>query len=184
MNFEQMLLTRESCRSYRSTPVEREDLIKICEAGRLTPSGCNAQPWKFLVVDEEASLAKLRDALLLPGGRTGAPWRAECHAFIVLVEQKAKLMPAAMEHFKDSQRFAQGDIGMAALNMCYRAMELGLSTCILGMLDQQQMVDAFGIPEDQTVRLAVAVGYPKEEKAPRAKVRKPFEEVVCFNTWK
>ena len=89
MNFEQMLLTRESCRSYRSTPVAREDLIKICEAGRLSPSGCNAQPWKFLVIDEEASLAKLRDALLLPGGRTGAPWRGECHAFIVLVEQNA-----------------------------------------------------------------------------------------------
>lgn len=184
MKFEEMLLKRESCRAYSDKPVAREDLIKICEAGRLTPSGCNAQPWKFMVIDEADAKEKLCDALLLDGGKTGAPWRKECPAFIVFVEQKAKLMPAAMEYFKDSQRFAQGDIGMASLNMCYQAMELGISTCILGMVDQKKMESLFGIPKGEEVRLVLAVGYPKEEKEPRNKMRKPFEEVVCFNEWK
>lgn len=184
MTFEQMLLKRESCRSYRDQPVSREDLIKICEAGRLTPSGCNAQPWKFMVIDEAEARDKLYDALLLEGGITGAPWREECPAFIVLVEQKATLMPAAMEYYKSSQRFAQGDIGMASLNMCYQAMELGISTCILGMIDQKKMQKHFGIPEGEEVRLVLAVGYSKEEKAPRVKIRKAFEDVVCFNGWK
>lgn len=184
MTFEQMLLNRESCRSYRDKPVSRENLIKICEAGRLTPSGCNAQPWKFMVIDEMDARARLCDALLVEGGLTGAPWREECPAFIALVEQKATLMPAAIEYYKDSQRFAQGDIGMASLNMCYQAMELGISTCILGMIDQKKMQKHFGIPEGEEVRLVLAVGYSKEEKAPRTKMRKAFDDVVCFNGWK
>ena len=184
MTFEQMLLNRESCRSYQNKPVSRENLIKICEAGRLTPSGCNAQPWKFMVIDEADSRAKLCDALLIEGRLTGAPWREECPAFIVLVEQKATLMPAAIEYYKDSQRFAQGDIGMASLNMCYQAMELGISTCILGMVDHKKIHTLFDIPDGEEVRLVLAVGYRKEEKPPRPKIRKAFEDVVCFNEWK
>ena len=184
MKFEQMLLQRESCRAYSNAPVKREDLIKICEAGRLTPSGCNAQPWKFMIVDETEAKAKLCDALVLTNGQTAIPWREECPAFIVLAEQPAKLKALAIEHFGDSQRFAQGDIGMASLNMCYQAMELGLSTCIIGMVDQKKMQNHFGIPEGTEVRLVLAVGYPKENKEPRKKIRKPFDEVVCMNAWK
>ena len=136
-----------------------------------------------MVVDDSIAKEKICDALLLDGGKTGAPWREECPAFIVLVEQKAKLMPAALEYYKDSQYFAQGDIGMASLNMCYQAMELGLSTCILGLIDQKKMQMHFGIEENTVVRLIVAVGYSKENSNARPKVRKSFEEVVCFNEW-
>ena len=183
MKFEEMLLKRESCRAYRDQPVSREDLLKICDAGRLSPSGCNAQPWKFIVVDEAEAKSRLCDALLLENGKTGAPWREQCGAFIVLVEQHANVMPAVLEYYKDSQRFAQGDIGMAALNMCYQAMELGLSTCIIGMNSQEKMEAAMGIPDHSAVRLVLAVGYAAEEKEPRPKMRKPLEEVVCFNGW-
>jgi len=185
MTFEEMLLKRESCRAYDPTrPVTREDLTKICEAGRLTPSGCNSQPWRFLAVDEAEARKKLCDALVLESGRTGAPWREDCNAFIVLIEDEAKLMPGVAEYYGTTQRFAQGDIGMACLNMCYRAMELGLSTCIIGMADQKKLREAFAIPEKHEVRMVLAVGYPKEEKPARPKARKPFESVVSFNEWK
>ena len=183
MKFEEMLLKRESCRAYCDKPVAREDLVKICEAGRLSPSGCNAQPWKFIVVDEPEARARLCDALLLTGGKTGAPWREQVPAFIVLVEQHANVMPFVLQYYGDSQRFSQGDIGMAAMSMCYQALELGLSTCIIGMNDQEKMEQALGIPDHDAVRMLLAVGYPAEEKAPRPKVRKNFEDVVCFNGW-
>ena len=114
MRFEEMLLKRESCRSYRDSPVAREDLEKICRAGILSPSACNSQPWKFLVVDEPEAREKLCDALLLPNGKTGAPWREQCPAFIVLVEQKANVMPIVLNYYHDSQYFARGDLEMAA----------------------------------------------------------------------
>lgn len=63
MTFEEMLEKRESCRAYSDRPVSREDLMKLVEAGRLTPSACNAQPWKFIVVDDPEARKKLCDAL-------------------------------------------------------------------------------------------------------------------------
>ena len=59
MNFMELVQARESCRSYQDKPVTREQLVNIVEAGRLSPSGCNAQPWKFLVIDEPEAKAKL-----------------------------------------------------------------------------------------------------------------------------
>ena len=182
MDFLTIMENRRSCRAYQDKPVSREDLTKIVEAGRLTPSGCNAQPWKFIVVDEAQALEGVRDALLLEGGLTGCPWRDQVPAFIVLCEMPAKVMPAVLTYYKDSQRFAQGDIGAAAMNMCHQAMELGLDTCILGMNDQKKMEQALGIPEGHVVRLLIAVGYGAETRVP-AKVRKSFEDVCSFNHW-
>lgn len=182
MDFMQMVLARESCRSYQDKPVSREDLIKIVEAGRLSPSGCNAQPWKFIVVDEPEALEKCRDAVVVDEG-TGAPWRDQVPAFIIMVEQKAAVKPMVEAHYGHTQRFAQGDIGMAAMNMCYQAMELGLSTCLIGVNSQEKMEKHFGIPQGQEVRLVLAVGYGNVGDKPRNKMRKPFDEVVSFNQW-
>lgn len=183
MDFLKMVEARESCRSFDGTPAAREELIKIVEAGRLSPSGCNAQPWKFIIVDEEPALTRLRDALVLENGATGASWRNEVSSYIVVVEVPAKIMPAAFEHYKDTQRFAPGDLGMAVMNMCYEAMDIGLATCILGLNDQKKMEAAFHIPENCDVRMVLAVGHPKTKSEPRQKVRKPFDEVCSFNQW-
>lgn len=183
MNVMELIQTRQSCRSYLDKPVSREDLIQIVDAGRLSPSACNAQPWKFLIIDEPDAKAKLCDALVVEGGVTGCAWREKAPAFIAVVELPANVMPAVKEYYHDSQRFAQGDLGMAVMNMCYEAVQLGLSTCILGLNDQKKMEQYFGIPEGRTVRMILAVGYSAENAEPRAKVRKPLEEVCSFNHW-
>ena len=58
MDFMTMMQTRKSIRSYEDKPVAREDLIKIVEVGRLTPSACNSQPWK--VISEKDKLTVYR----------------------------------------------------------------------------------------------------------------------------
>lgn len=183
MDFLEIMRQRHSCRAYDSSrEVSREDLIKMVEAGRLTPSGCNSQPWKFIVIDSPEAKEKLCDAVVVDGGVTGAPWRHQVSAFILLVEQPARVMQSVINHYHDSQRFAQGDIGAACMNMCHEAASLGLSTCVIGMNDQKKMEQYFGIPQGHEVRLVLAVGYSAEEKTVE-KVRKPFEEICSFNGW-
>ena len=183
MNFAEMMAARRSCRAYQDKAVAREDLVKIVEAGRLTPSACNSQPWKFIVVDEPAAKELLCDALVIGEGKTACPWRAQVPAFIVVCETEAKVMPFVLEHYKTTQYYAPGDLGAAAMNMCHQAMELGLSTCILGLNDQEKMERHFGIPAGHTVRVILAVGYGVEPAAAPNKVRKPLEEVCSFNRW-
>lgn len=183
MDFLEIMQQRKSCRAYDPTrQVAKEDLLKIVEAGRLSPSGCNAQPWKFIVVDSPEAKEKLCDAVVVKDGMTGAPWRHQVSAFIIIVEQQANVKPVVVAHYNDTQRFAQGDIGMACMNMCHEAFSLGLSTCVIGMNDQQKMEEYFGIPRGNTVRMVLAIGYSAETGS-FVKVRKPLEDVCTFNHW-
>lgn len=183
MDFLEIMQQRKSCRSYQPDKViPREDLLKIVEAGRLSPSGCNSQPWKFIVIDSPEAKEKLCDAIVVDGGVTGAPWRHNVSAFIVFVEQKAKVMQSIINHYGDTQRFAQGDIGAACMNMCHEAFTLGIATCMIGMNDQSKMEEYFGIPHGSEARLVLALGYSAEDGT-FTKVRKPLEEVCVFNHW-
>ena len=183
MDFLDMMKQRKSCRSFDpAKAVSRGDLLKIIEAGRLSPSGCNSQPWKFIVVDSPEAKTKLCDAIVVENGATGAPWRHQVSAFIILVEQPAKVKPIVEEHYHTTQRFAQGDIGAACMNMAHEAFSLGLDTCMIGVNNQAKMEEYFGIPSGREVRVVLAIGYADGE-IPGNKIRKPLEEVCSFNYW-
>ena len=181
MDFNEMLLNRESCRAFNGQPVDRDLLMQVVEAGRLSPSACNAQPWRFILVDEPEALKGVQDALVVDGGATGAPWRDKVPAFIVVCEEHANTMPIVRQHYNTTQRFVPLDIGLAAMNMCYKAMELGLSTCMIGVCDQDVMEQRRGIPAGHTVWVTLAVGYPAKETAPRKKMRKAIGDVCSLN---
>ena len=183
MDFLEVMKQRKSCRAYDpEKQVSREDLLKIVEAGRLSPSGCNSQPWKFLVIDSPEAKEKLCDAIVVENGATGAPWRHQVSAFIAIVEQTAKVKSVVVDHYKDTQRFAQGDIGAACMNMAHEAFCLGLGSCMIGVNDQDKMEKYFGIPHGCEVRIILAVGYAVDN-SPEQKIRKPLEEVCSFNKW-
>ena len=55
-NFKDLLLKRQSDRKYSSKKVEEEKILSCLEAGRLSPSACNSQPWSFVVIDQEPVL--------------------------------------------------------------------------------------------------------------------------------
>lgn len=182
MEFEKLQQRRESCRVYSERPVSREDLVHLVDVARLSPSGCNAQPWKFIIVDEPEAKEKLVGCLQ-DGPVNGCPWGDKVPAFIVICEDEAHLKPGVGEHY-GSQHFAQMDIGMAAMALCYEATEMGLGTCMIGTMNQERIKEAFGIPGERTVRLLITVGYPANAGEPRKKTRKALEEIVSFNHWR
>ena len=59
MNFFELINKRESVRGYLDKPVEKEKIEKIIECARLSPSACNAQPWKFVVVNDKDVVEKV-----------------------------------------------------------------------------------------------------------------------------
>lgn len=60
MNLLDLIHNRHSYRgTYESTPVPREDLIRIMEAGLAAPSGCNKQTTSLIAVDNPEVLSKL-----------------------------------------------------------------------------------------------------------------------------
>ena len=177
--FETLQRARESCRAYSPRPVEREKLQKLEEIAALSPSGCNGQPWRFIIVDEDGPKAGLVEALD-DDGLTGCPWGGQVPAFIVIYEAVSQVMPKVKERY-GTQRFAQLDIGMAAMSLCLAATDMGLGTCMIGTMSQNGMQRALGIPEGRPVRLLIAVGYPAVQSAPRPKARMPLDQILTWN---
>ena len=175
-DFLELCLRRQSCRNFSDTPVEREKLIACVEAARLAPSACNSQPWSFVVVDTPAVVAEV--------AKCGQQMRmnaflSQAQAFIVVLEEHAVLAPI-VRRVLDSQYFAKGDLGAAAVCVCLAAESQGLGTCIIGVYDREGIANALDIPiEKQFADFIIAVGYPADDKI-REKRRKPLSEIARF----
>ena len=59
---EQLVASRWSCRQFLPEPVPAQEITRILEVARRTPSWCNTQPWHLEITDGEAT-ARLRAAL-------------------------------------------------------------------------------------------------------------------------
>ncbi len=51
---------RRSVRHFESSPVPRQAIVRILEAGRHSPSGANRQPWCYIVIDDPAVKQAIR----------------------------------------------------------------------------------------------------------------------------
>ena len=165
-DFLQLVLSRQSDRAYdKERPVEAEKLERILEAGRLAPSACNAQPWKFVVItDRELALKVAKDAPV----------------HILIVEESGNITSLLGGKVKD-KHFPLIDIGIAAAHITLAAESEGLGSCILGWFDEKEIKRLTGIPASKRLLLDVAIGYPVKEK--RKKMRKPQEKVVSYNRY-
>ena len=99
-------------------------------------------------------------------------------AFIVILEAHAVLMPK-LRACIDSQYFAKGDIGAAAVSLCYAAADVGLGSCIIGLYDRDAIADALSIPPDTQFGALIAIGHPENDVI-RSKTRKSVDETVRF----
>jgi nitroreductase len=95
----ELILRRQSDRKYSDRPVEADKLDRIIEAGRMSPSACNAQPWKFVVATEPEvifALAEAASAKLL-GMNT---FVVQAKVIIVIVREKPNITSRMEEQSK------------------------------------------------------------------------------------
>ncbi len=175
----ELILRRQSDRKYDTNPVEPEKLDRILEAGRMAPSACNAQPWKFVVATDQAILTQLAEAASakLLGMNT---FVNQAPAMIVVVREKPNLSSRVGGTIK-SKDYSLIDIGIATENICLQAIAEGLGTCILGWFDEDRVKSILGIPSSKRVELIITLGYASGDY--RQKKRKPKEETVSYNKY-
>lgn len=177
MDFERLILTRQSDRRYMPDPVSREDVLKCLEAARMAPSACNSQPWKFIVVDDKEKLMEMADAaegLGMNKFTRGVPVMVA----VVLEKMNATARLGSLLKHKD---YSMLDLGMAVEHFCLQAADLGLGTCIMGWFDEKRIARLLGVPSRKRIPLIISLGYP--ENPTRRKVRKPVEEMSSWNSY-
>ena len=171
MNTMEAIRTRHSYRGkFLSTPIPREHLIQILEAGFHAPSGCNKQTTSFLAVDDPQIMQQLHAVIDPPVGET-AP------AMICVLTQK-------IIAYRDRTFYVQ-DYAAAIENMLLAIVELGYASCwIEGHITDidrigDQMARILKIPEEYELVAFLSVGIPAQEVRPVAK--QPFAQRVWLN---
>jgi nitroreductase len=158
--------SKRDWRSYADRPVPEDVQRRILDAGRLSGSSQNVQPWTFVVV--ESPEAKDRVAELVYAGAN-----IRTCAFAVAIATAGAKYPF--------------DVGRAMQNMMLAAWNEGVVSCPNGIPDAEAAAAALGL-EGGVVPLNIpSFGYPKRDLRPESKTaeewsaeanRKPLDDLV------
>ncbi len=158
MNVFQAIRTLLAVRSYRDTPVPDTVVRRIVEAGRLTGSGMNGQPWHFIVVRDGETLRQL-----------GA--MASSGAYVAQA-------PLAIVVATDKSRFAVSDASRAIQSMLLAAWADGVGSNWVGFGGLTRVKPLLDIPAGLDVLAILPFGYPARTVGRGKKQRKPLREVA------
>ena len=181
MKFYELILKRQSDRSYSNKPIDREIVNRCIDAARLAPSASNSQPWTFIVVDDN----ELKDKV---GRKTVGPLKSfnkfvpQAPVIIAIVLERPKIVTELGGRIKNKE-YPLMDIGIAAEHICLQASEEGLGSCMLGWFDERAIKSLLNVPKHKNIPLLITIGYIPEGYKHRKKMRKSMDKVLKYNSY-
>ena len=160
-----------SCRRFfQEQQVEADTLRELVDLGRLSASGANLQPLKYIISchpeQNEIIFANLAWAGYLKDW-PGPPEGEKPAAYIIILADSAISSDPGCDH------------GIAAQSILLGARERGLAGCLLGTIRRRQLHDQLGIAAQYKILLVVALGKPREEV-----VIDPLEADASVKYWR
>jgi nitroreductase len=145
-------------RQYQDKPVPPEVVARILEAGHLTASSMNMQPWHFILVNDRPTLQKMAAIV------TSGPYIAEA--------------PLAVVVAIEATEYAVSDASRAIQSMVLTAWSEGVGSNWTGFTGIDVLKALLGIPDALQVLAVIPFGYPVKKIGLGHKKRKPISEVV------
>ncbi|MDD1725510.1 MAG: nitroreductase family protein [Euryarchaeota archaeon] len=190
---------RRSIRKFKRDPVPDEYIMALIEAARLAPSASNTQPWRFKIVSDDKTKAKLAEAAYHQSFVAQAPVVLVCCADLrgyfegisarsqefgkegALEETMLRILRGRAEqlHTMNAQELVKAisfNVAIAVEPIVLRALDFGLGSCWVRMLDEKKIKDIFGWDNNIHVVALLPLGYPDEAPTPRK--RRAIEEII------
>jgi nitroreductase len=162
---------RRSIRSFAAKPLEKDQVERILEAGRLAPSAKNRQEWRFVVVQKKETRERIQEAAF------GQEHVGQAAAIIAVCTTNIDYrMP-------NGQLSYPVDLAFAAGQMALQAVHEGLGTCCVTTFDEQEVREILTAPFSMRVVLLLLVGHPREAVDAEPGPRKPMKQVASREHW-
>lgn len=168
MDFMEVINNRRSVRAYKPDPVEKDKIQRVIDAAVKAPTGMNAQPWAFGVIQDQATLASISEqakAFLLSKADEWA-WLAPYKDYFADPDYSIFYHAPALVVIYSTGKgpVAQVDCTLAAENLMLAACEAGLGTCWIGfateIVNAPELKKQMGVPDDYAVIAPIILGYP------------------------
>ncbi|MGL4851852.1 MAG: nitroreductase family protein [Phocaeicola sp.] len=167
------LLTRTSIRAYQPKPVEEEKIEQLLRAAMAAPTAGNKQPWRFVVIKEQATLQNITDNFGSMKMVASAPL-----AIVVCGDTNSTFPGHGVGYWVQ-------DASAATQNLLLAAHGLGLGAVWCGVTPLPERVAHFkellNLPEHIEPLNVIAIGYPAEDPAPKNKWKPAY---IHYESWK
>jgi nitroreductase len=151
----ELVKENRSCRRfYENQAVEPGTLKEFVNLARMSASGANLQPLKYILSCDPQKNAEIFSCLAWAGYLKDWPGPEEGErpaAYIVVLGDTSISESAGCDH------------GIAAQTILLGAREKGLAGCMLGSIDRNALRDSLNIPSQFKVLLVLAIGKPREQ---------------------
>src|SRR3954451_7562776 len=141
--------SKREVRRYAERPIAPETERRILEAGRVTGSSKNRQPWRFVVLSSRETVERAAEAVWAADNVLGA-------ALVIAVVVRGK-GPVSF------------DCGRAAQNMMLTAWNEGVGSCPNGIADAGEMRDVLGLDDEDHFAIVLSFGYPAGNPDPSSR---------------
>ena len=151
----ELVKENRSCRRfYEDHAVAPETLKELVNLARMSASGANLQPLKYILSCDPSKNADIFSCLAWAGYLKDWPGPAEGErpgAYIVILGDTSISESAGCDH------------GIAAQTILLGAREKGLAGCMLGSIDRNALRDSLNIPSQLKILFVLAIGKPREQ---------------------
>jgi nitroreductase len=184
VNFEDVIFTRKSIRSFSEREIPEEVLQKMFKAAQVSPSAQNKQCWRFIVVKEREK----RKELALNSGLIGTVNFFIKDAPVIIAACADPNRSAKM----NGQEYYLVDTAIAFQQMMLTAWSEGIGSCWLAAFNEKKVKEILSIPEHIRVVALSPFGYPKEKENFYAKTvsfvaksskRLELEKIISYEKW-
>jgi nitroreductase len=199
LNTKEAIEKRRSIRKYKPDSIPDEHIRELLNSARLAPSGCNAQPWRFKIVKEADVKAKLAEAAYDQSFIAQAPVVIVCCADIqgyldgtisgvqdlgkigAIEDRIVTILQGKAKNLKTIDRNELGpriaaNVAIAIEHIVLRALDFGLGSCWVRLIDEQKVKELFGWSDNIYVVALLPIGYPAE--LPKARKRLELDEIL------
>lgn len=189
-----LLKKRTSVRKFSDREIDNGIIDYIIEAGRVSPSGGNEQPWKFGVITNKEKIEEIAEIAYSQN------WIEESPLVIVLctkiISQEAggrfiqiARFPEWQEEIKSMNSDLYGKLHLEehqtkipGTHMVLAALEHGIFSTWVSYFKVEKMNKLLELPENYIASEILVFGYPVAETS--TKFKKSKEEVVFYDTFK
>ena len=141
-------------RFYQDHAVDLDTLESLVNLGRLSASGANLQPLKYILSCEPRQNAKIFSCLA---------WAAYLKDWKGPQEGERPAAYIVVLGDTDISKDAGCDHGIACQSILLGAREKGLGGCMLGSINREALREHLNIAKQYKILLVLAIGKPKEE---------------------
>lgn len=176
-----VMLARRSIRRYQARPVEEDKVAAVLAAACLAPSGSNTQPWRFIVVRDDAKRAALAEVSHRQAWMKTAPVHIVCVADSTVRTQGEAILTVDEDSPAEEVKQIIRDTAIAVDHLTLAAAAEGLGTCWVAWFRQAEIRPLLGVPPECYVVAVITLGYADEQPGPRP--RQAVAEMVRYEHW-